>query len=54
MFINKRVDKEDTVYMKRYSEKKKIKKKTKIEAERSIKGFKKALFVESKEKGNIC
>ena len=34
--------------------KKKIKKKTKIEAERSIKGFKKALFVESKEKGNIC
>ena len=36
------------------SEKKKIKKKTKIEAERSIKGFKKALFVESKEKGNIC
>ena len=34
--------------------KKKIKKKTKIEAERSIKGFKKALFAESKEKGNIC
>jgi len=37
-----------------FRKKEKIKKRTKIEAERSIKGLKKALFVESKEKGNIC